>query len=342
VTFHSLRAPRTPLSGNRMRKTLLFLCGFFLLAQALPAAAQFNGPPLTSSGDEMNRPVQLTTDPALLFPPSQDTILQAGDSVTVRLYGEADYSPSGRIDSDGNIELPLIGIVHLGGLTVSQANHLIAERMVEAGMFRDPQVTIVLADGTAQSVTVIGEIRGVVPGIGKRRLLDVLAVSGGLPATASHVIAIDRPGVQDPILVDLGSDPLHSRLADVPVFPGDTIVVSRIGIVYILGAFKAPGVIPLNSYSPLTLIEATTLSGGGVLFQGKSDDLRIIRTVGSRRTVAVYNIKKVLNGEVPDPILQPNDIVYLPTSPWKNFFASGTLGTVLGLASFAISLETLR
>jgi len=127
-----------------------------------------------------------------------------------------------------------------------------------------------------------------------------------------------------------------SSLANIPVFPGDTIVVSRIGIVYMLGSFNSQlGTIPLNSYTPLTLTEATALAGG-IKWEGRFADLRIIRTTGDHRTVAVYNIKKVLNGKAPDPILQPNDIVYLPPVPLKELITSGGLGTILGLVDFAL------
>jgi polysaccharide export outer membrane protein len=205
-------------------------------------------------------------------------------------------------------------------------------------MYRDPQVSLILTDGPNALATVIGELHGPVPIVGSKRLLDVLSAAGGLPATASHVITIDRPGVPQPIVVDLGSDPLSSQLGNIPIFPGDTIVIARVGNIYIFGSFKTSlGTIPLNSYTPLTLTEATALSGG-LAFDGRFKDLRIIRTVGNHRTVAVYNIKNVLNGREPDPILQPNDIVYLPPVPFKTLLSSGALGTVLGITSLAISI----
>jgi polysaccharide biosynthesis/export protein len=230
----------------------------------------------------------------------------------------------------------LIGIVHLEGLSVIQAEQLIAEKLVTDGMYKDPQVTLQITEGPNAVVTIIGETHAVVPVIGSRHLLDVLSTAGGLPPTASHVITINRPGVDKPIVIDLGTDPMRSSLANIPVFPGDTIVVSRIGIVYMLGSFgSASGTIPLNAYTPLTLTEATALSGG-IKFEGRFADLRIIRTVGDQRTVAVYNIKKVLDGKAPDPILQPNDIVYLPPVPFKQLLSSGGLGTILSIADLAL------
>ncbi len=75
-----------------------------------------------------------------------------------------------------------------------------------------------------------------------------------------------------------------------------------------------------------------------VAFDGKEDSVIFALSARSadRRTVAVYDIKKVLDGKVPDPILEPNDIVYLPPVPLKQFITSGGLGTVLGLVDFAL------
>ena len=233
--------------------------------------------------------------------------------------------------------MPLIGTVDLNGKTVSQAERIIEQRLIDAQIYRSPQVTIQLVEGPNQVTTVIGEVHAVIPIIGSRRLLDVLATAGGLPATASHVITISRPGVAEPIIVDLGTDPLHSGLANVPIFAGDTIIISRIGVVYLLGAFKTPGIVPLTQYSPLTLMEATAISGG-LNFSGKYDDVRLIRTVGDHRTVVKLDIQRILHGKDPDPILQANDIVFIPDSTIKASISNGSLGTLLGITSLLISV----
>ena len=69
----------------------------------------------------------------------------------------------------------------------------------------------------------------------------VVVGGGGLPTTASHIITINRTGVAEPITVDLGTDPAKSAAANIPIFPRDTIIVPRVGVVYLLGAFKTPG-----------------------------------------------------------------------------------------------------
>jgi polysaccharide export outer membrane protein len=264
-------------------------------------------------------------------------MLSSGDLISVHVFEESDYAPQVRVNADGSVLLPLIGNVNLNGKTISQAERIIEQRLIDAQIFRNPQVTVQLVEGPNQVATVVGELHSVIPIIGSRRLLDVLASAGGLPPTASHLITISRPGVAEPIVVDLGTDPLHSGLANVPIFAGDTIIISRIGVVYMMGAFKTPGTISLTQYAPLTLMEATAMSGG-LGFQGKYDDVRLIRTVGDHRTVVKLDIQRILHGKDPDPILQANDIVFMPDSTLKASISNGSLGTLLGIVSLLLAV----
>src|SRR5205823_13621437 len=128
-----------------------------------------------------------------------------------------------------------------------------------------------------------------------------------------HIITINRPGVAQPITVDLGTNPEKSAAANIPIFPRDTIIVPRVGVIYLLGAFKNQGAIPLSQNSPMTLMKVAALTGGAG-FEGKQGDLRIVRSKGTRREVIRVDLSKVVKGEAPDPVLQAEDIVFLPTN----------------------------
>ncbi|GGG85363.1 polysaccharide biosynthesis/export family protein [Edaphobacter dinghuensis] len=333
--FNLISHNRVSLRSGILSLRLLTIIAMAALCLYIPTAnAQFSGPAVSMS-ESASPTAAPTTDPAILYPAGRDVFLRQGDLITVRLYGTMDYTPSVRISLDGTVQLPLIGRLHVEGLTVHQAESLIATRLKAAGMYRDPQVTIEIAEAPGQSVTFTGEVHGVVPVQGQRRLLDVLSAAGGLPPTASHIITIDRPGNPQPIVIDLGTDPAKSANGNVPVFPGDTIVVPRVGVVYLLGAFKIEGAIPIQQNAPLTLMQAASL-GGGVGFQGKLNDLRIIRTEGLTRKVVDVDIKKVLNGKAPDPVLQANDIVLLPTSQMKAAIKGGGAGVLIGLGTLLL------
>jgi polysaccharide biosynthesis/export protein len=326
-----MRKGRLHSLANAWRVAYVFVV-FVLVAGS--CAAQFSGP-------AVDRPTKTraslvpTTDPAILFPASREIELGAGDLVAVHLYGLPDYAPIERVALDGTLQLPLMGTVQVSGLTIHQTEDLIAKRLIEAGMYQNPQVTLQLMESPNEAVTVSGEMHGVIPVAGGKRLFDVLAAAGGLPPTASHVIVINRPGVTDPIVVDMGSDPGTSNYANVPVFPRDTVVVSRVGVVYVLGAFKTQGPIILQQNAPLTLMQAASQAGGPG-FEGKYNDLRLIRTNGPTRTVVEVDLKKVINGKEPDPVLEANDVIYLPTNNTKSALKNGGVGTLLGIVSILL------
>jgi len=349
----NLRTGRAVEGGLRIDRGGVWMTVAMLLVMILcgSAMAQFSGPALGMS-TQVNPPVTITTDPAILYPANRDVYLWHDDLITVRLFESPDYAPTARVGLDGTIQLPLIGSVRVEGLIVHQAQALIAQKLVSAGMYRDPQVSIQIVESPNQTATVIGELHGLVAIIGERRLYDVLAAvgggggfsstattvvvgGGGLPNTASHIITINRPGVEQPIVVDLGTDPAKSAEANIPIFPRDTIVVPRVGVVYLLGAFHTQGAIPLTQNSPLTLMKVAALTGGSG-FEGKNNDLRIIRSVGTGRQVVRVDLKKIINGKAPDPVLQPEDIIFLPTSTMKAAIKSGGFGTLLGIVSILL------
>jgi polysaccharide biosynthesis/export protein len=346
----TLRTGRAAEDKVQIQRRGIMLAVAMFLAMILSGStmAQFSGPALGIS-TPINPPVTITTDPAILYPANRDVYLWHDDLITVRLYASSDYVTTTRVGLDGTIQLPLIGSIQVEGLTVHQTQDLIAQRLVSAGMYRDPQVSIQIVESPNQTATVIGELHGIVAIIGERRLYDVLAAvgggggfsttattvvvgGGGLPTTASHVITINRPGVAQPIVVDLGTDPAKSTEANIPIFPRDTIVVPRVGVVYLLGAFKVQGAIPLSQNSPMTLMKVAALTGGSG-FEGKESDLRIIRSVGTERQVVRVDLKKIINGKAPDPVLQAEDIVFLPTNPMKAAIKNGGIGTLLGIVS---------
>lgn len=307
--------------------------------QAASARAQYNGPITTADKGVSS---QVTTDQSVLYPNTPEPLLGAGDQIALRLFSDPEYSFTGRIAVDGTVTLPLIGAVQLQNLSVTQAEQLIAKRLEDAGMYRDPQVILSLAEGPNAIVTLSGEMHAVLPVSTSRNLYSAIAAGGGLPTSASRTVTILRRGVTTPINVDIGNDPAHSAAGNVPLFPGDTVIVSRIGVVYVAGEFRSPGVVPITNYGPLTLTQVSAVSGGP-MWDARYGELHIIRTVGDHRTVTTLDIKKVLYGKAPDPIMQPNDIVFLPPSPIKTPLANGSLGSILGVLSFALAtFYTLR
>jgi len=276
--------------------------------------------------------------------PGEDFQLQPGDLISVRVFMQPDYLATVRLGLEGNVQLPFIGSVHLQSKTVGQAQALIAERLKAGQYYQNPDVMIQVLDTVNGSVIVTGEVHAIVPVSTERSLREVLLTAGGLPANASHTIKIVRPGVAAPIVVNLGTDLASSTAANIPVKPHDFIQITRANVVYVLGAFARQGAVPLDQAAPLTLLQLAALSGG-IGFEGRYDDLRLIRTEdtdhGPERKVVEVDIKKVRDGKVPDPVLQANDIVFLPTNEMKAVMKSLGSGGVLAIVSILVAARGL-
>ncbi|HEY0308571.1 MAG TPA: polysaccharide biosynthesis/export family protein [Acidobacteriaceae bacterium] len=305
-----------------------------------PAQAQYGGNGVGADAP-VNLPATLTTNPAVLFPQDQFLVLEQGDLLNFHIYGSGDYIPVVRVSADGTILLPLIGLVPVRGLSVQQAETKVAEALVAAGMYKNPQVNIQVMETPNHLINVLGEVRNpsLISAAINRHLLDALNAAGGMAPSASHTITILRPSVPLPIVVDLGVDPAQSSASNIPVFTGDTIIVSRLGSYYVLGSVKGQGVFPLKPNSPTTLIDALA-TANGVLFDAKQGDVRIIRTIGTTRKAVPVNLSRIVNGKDPDPILEADDIVYVPSSAFKAAIKSGGIGTLIGVASLATVVAT--
>ena len=318
---------------------LISFCGSAATGLALAqAGAQDSGAlPGATAAQAATSPATPYANQSMLYP-GEDFHLGPGDLISVHVFMQ-EYSQTVRLGSDGSVKLPFIGSVPLEGLTVRAAQMLIAERLQSGEFYKNPEVTIQVLDTVNGSVLVTGEVHATVPVSTERSLREVLLIAGGLPATASHTVKIVRPGMVEPIVVDLGTDLAASSTASLPIHPHDIIQISRASVVYVLGAFQHQGAVPLDQATPLTLLQVASLSGG-INFEGRYADLRLIRTVGTERKVVDVDIKKVRDGRAPDPVLQANDIIFLPTEPMKAVMKNLGVGGMLGVVSLLYTIHS--
>ncbi len=317
---------------------ITILC--FLLA--LPGGtcilqAQFTGIAPTSAPG-LNVRQQLTTDPAILYPPNREMHIMAGDLLRVSIYGVVPgYNDTERVSLDGSIRLNLAGVVTVQGLSLKEAEQSLSARFEQEQTFHNAQVSIEVSEAPAHSITVIGVVRGSVPVVGNTRLYDVLVKVGGLPVTASTVVSINRPGNTAPVVVDVGNDPARSALGNIPIFEGDTITVGAVGYYYVVGAVGRAGVEPLNGSTPTTVVQAVT-AAGGTKFAAKPNDAKVVRTIGDKQVVINVPLTKIMHGQAEDITLQSNDIILVPSNTMKSVVSNGAAFSVVATAIALVSL----
>ena len=116
-----------------------------------------------------------------MLPASPSLPISFGDLIQVDVFDSPELSTSLRVNSRGEVELPLGGAVKVQGLTASEAGAAIADRLKQAGILLDPHVTVLIVEYQSQGVTVTGEVRtpGVYPLLGNRTVMDMIAMAGG-------------------------------------------------------------------------------------------------------------------------------------------------------------------
>jgi len=251
--------------------------------------------------------------------PSGQMLVGPGDLLRITVLGAQDFDQELRVSSSGNATLALIGSVHIAGLTTEQAGELIRKRLIDGGFFSDPQVAIFEKEYATQGVSVLGEVQkpGVYPLIGPHRLFDVLSQAGGTTPKAGMQVTITRQNdLHSPQVVTMSSDPLKNNEANAEVYPGDTVVVSKAGIIYVVGDVHKPSGFVMES-SGMTVLQALAMAEGpnGTAALNVS---KIIRRGPSGPSEVHIDLKKMLAAKAPDLRLEADDILFVPRSAAKN------------------------
>ena len=297
-----------------------------------------------SSGEAAKAEPAGTTNPAppetvreLLSVRPPQLIIASGDSIRVEVFEIEKYSYTPRVDGEGQIAIPLVDSVKVAGLTASEAEKLIADRLEDRGMVKNPHVHVTLVEQPSQTITVSGEVEkpGVFPAYGAKTLIGGISLAGGLKDTASRNITLLRPSTGQTYVISLGDDPKTALAANIPLVKGDTVIVGVAGFVYVVGAVKNSGAYRLKSSSSTTLRQAIAMAGGAG-YEAKLNKTVIIRNDDGRQTEIAFAVNKNVSKPLDDITLRSNDIVYVPTDSGKAAVKGGAASLAVALASAAL------
>lgn len=268
--------------------------------------------------------------------------LSPGDLVDYSVFGVPEMSQRARLNSDGVVYLPLLDKVQLAGLTTEQAQKRLEEMLVSGGFLRNPHVTVVVAE-YANGISLLGEIArpGVYPVSGGRRLFDVLAAAGGLTANAGNIVNIthkDQPDKTESVTIS--KDPAKSMGGNIVVMPGDTVVVAKAPVIYVVGNVVQPSGFMLDGTESFTVLKAIAMAHGTA--QGaKLDGTKVIRKKDKGFVEIPVPLSKIMSAKANDIELKADDIVFVPSSTAKNAFRR-TLDTAINLATGVTVVRATR
>jgi polysaccharide export outer membrane protein len=262
-----------------------------------------------------------------------------GDLLNVSVYDAPEFTNAYRVDPAGDLTLPLCGKVNILGLTMQDAAKRLEAALKDGQILLQPQVNVDVVQYAGQYVTVMGEVvnPGRMPLIAPTMLGEILAEAGGVTPLAGARIKIRR-GANDAVPeeeVSYSRSQNSRETASILVRPGDSVIVPRAGIIYVLGAVNKPGGYVMQEDGQLNVAQALALSGGTVL-QANTGGLRVIRR-NPDGTVLDFPLSysAITQGTQTPLLLQAQDIVYVPMSKIKATFSTAT-GIISAAASAAI------
>ncbi len=256
-----------------------------------------------------------------------------GDLLDLTVFDVPELVLKVRVDINGCVSLAFLGDLRLAGLTVGNAQRLIARELVARQLVKDPQVSIFIEEFATQGITVYGEVNtpGIYPLMGPHHLYDVISAAGGLAPKSGRTVTVLHAGQRDrPEVVVLaneiaGENPLEH--ANVPVYPGDTIIVSKAGMVYVLGEVNKPGAFLMEDNTSISVLKVTAMAGGTTKLASLKDSM-ILRKSLAGTTQTRISLDKIYHGKASDLQLHAEDIVFVPLSNIKNYGAMGLQGAI--------------
>ena len=215
-------------------------------------------------------------------------VIKPGDAIEVTVFDTGDdpmfdASNVGRVElgtyvvsRQGTISLPFAGNLNVAGRTTAAAQRIVTERLREEAV--NPFASVNIVRSASDTFTVQGDVGapGNYPLTARgESVLDAVAVAGGAQGEPARTnVTVIRGGRR-------GSQLLSSVVADggqnVPIQPGDTIVVGGAGATVIAdGALSSPGPIPFAE-GTLSLADAVSQAGGLVSTRADPDEVYVFR-----------------------------------------------------------------
>jgi polysaccharide export outer membrane protein len=288
-------------------------------------------------------------------PPSlAHTGLAPGDQLEVHMY---DFPELGgvihaHIDADGTIHLPYAGTVDARGKSPEELQIAIGDALKTKGIVKDPNVTVEIVSAVNMTVQVMGEVRQprAIPVFAPMPVSYVLSQVGGTSGLASHKVTILHNGDESPTTIEYDANTPSMAALSTVVRPGDVVSVSSRGVFFVAGEVNRPGIFPIGGVlaggagtpaaSPvetMTLLGALAQAGGLTNIAARSQ-MRILRTQDGKREEIKVDQVKLYKGEVADPIVMPNDIIYIPSS-YIRLATNNIFGTAVSGILAAVQLK---
>lgn len=267
---------------------------------------------------------------------NESLLIGPGDLVQVHVADTQEMDISARVNDAGTIRLLYGGDVKIANLTPAEAAKAV-EAALQDRYLKHPHATVTISDYATQKVSILGEVKA--PGAygihAAKSVVEVLALAGGLTEAADRHIVIEDHLTHQKTNYLVSNDANAAFASAVEIHPGDTIVVPKAGIVYVLGDVGRPGGYTMtNNEAEITALQLVARAGG-TNHSAVPSKARLMRKTATGYTDDAMELSRMQKGKAPDVKLQAGDIVYVPFSYIRNFGMQAT-GMVSSLGSAAV------
>jgi len=139
----------------------------------------------------------------------------------------------------------------------------------------------------------------------------MISAAGGTTQKAGRDILITHRNQPNNIQKVTLSSNADKQMSDVDVFPGDTIVVTKAPIVYVIGDVHLPGGFIIDESKGLTVLQALALAQGA-RGTAQLNSIRIIHHTEQGAWETPIDLKKILEDKAADVKLEADDILFVP------------------------------
>jgi polysaccharide export outer membrane protein len=346
------------------------IVGLFIVScvSVTPSKKDVVSPEIQMRETESSKQVKLMNEKILISTlstkrdPYRDYKIGPEDLLEINVFEDEKLNKNVRVSSQGNISLPLLGILRVKDLTANELEKEIRDLLSEKYL-QDPHVSVFIREYRNQQISVMGAVEkpGVYDVKGQKTVLDILSVAGGLAGSpkenAGPLLFLIRPArledeaskekkesdeqTSKTFVIDLEELLIKGDLTlNLPLSHGDIINIPFSGKIFMGGEVRSPGGFRLSG-KKMTLGQAITMAGG-LKYEANGSETKIFRysEKGTEREVLSVNVNAIQKGESEDLYLKENDIIIVPKSGVKAFL-TGLRDTFKGFLGFGVSLGTL-
>jgi polysaccharide export outer membrane protein len=288
----------------------------------------------------------------------RDYKIGSEDLIEISVFEEEKLNKTVRVSSQGNISLPLLGILRVKGLTANELEKEIRDLLAEKYL-QNPNVSVFIKEYRNQRISVIGAVEkpGPYDVTGQKTILEALGIAGGLKEDAGQLLFLIRvPKSEDEMskeekdseamkpstyVIDLEELLVKGDLTlNLPLIHGDVINIPVSGKIFVGGDVNKPGGFLLKG-KKVTVSQAIAMAEG-LKPEARGGETKILRYTGkgNEREILSVDVYSIQKGRSEDPYLKENDIIIVPKSGMKAFLI-GLRDTLKGLVGFGVSMGTL-